>query len=197
MSDVFGGFLQDYGYLALLLLSAIDHTGTPGALLIGVGLSSSGMLQIWPALVVNFLGSLLGDVLIYLLGLLGGRPVVDRIAHRWPSIGRKADATYSWLRVHGSGVIIWGRFVALAGRYVSLVCGVARLPFWRFFLLSTIGCLAMTGIYGLVAVATAESVNRLLQNSMAATYFAVALVLVQLLLTWVIVRAYRWWRERG
>lgn len=46
MIDFFIQMVEQYGYVAVFFLAFIDHTGTPGGLLLSIGVATAGHLDI-------------------------------------------------------------------------------------------------------------------------------------------------------
>ena len=87
------------------------------------------------------LGSIVGALVGYAIGLWGGRPLLDRYG-RYVGIGaddlNRADR---WFERWGSWAVFLGRMVPLVRTFVSYPAGIARMPIGRFVLFSTLGSL--------------------------------------------------------
>lgn len=78
MTQFFVDLIAKYGYLAIVLTTAVDHTGTPAPLILATGLAASGVLDIKYVLFAALLGSYLGDCIGFMAGKYGGRPFAIR-----------------------------------------------------------------------------------------------------------------------
>jgi membrane protein DedA with SNARE-associated domain len=86
-------------------------------------------------------GSLVGAVAGYLIGLWGGRPLLDRFG-RYVGIGADdLDRADRWFERWGSWAVFLGRMVPLVRTFVSYPAGISRMPFGRFVVFSALGSL--------------------------------------------------------
>ena len=87
------------------------------------------------------LGSVVGAVAGYLIGMWGGRPLLDRFG-RYVGIGEDdLDRADRWFERWGGWAVFLGRMVPLVRTFVSYPAGISRMPFGRFVLFSTLGSL--------------------------------------------------------
>jgi len=90
----------------------------------------------------GLLGTMVGSWITYGIGR-GGRLEADRTPrledemdpHPPAQIGRAER----WFERYGEPVVCFGRMVPLIRAFVSLPAGIARMPFWRFSVLSLLG----------------------------------------------------------
>lgn len=84
-------------------------------------------------------GSLLGALVLYAVGLYGGRPAVER----WLRVGPDDLArSERWFARWGDWVVLGARVVPVARSVVSIPAGTMRMPLPRFVVLTTLGSLA-------------------------------------------------------
>jgi membrane protein DedA with SNARE-associated domain len=102
-------------------------TGLPWNIPLAVGLAT--------------VGSLIGALVGYGIGLWGGRPLLDRYG-RYVGIGAEGlDRVDRWFDRWGSWAVFLGRMVPLVRTFVSYPAGISRMPLGRFVLFSTLGSL--------------------------------------------------------
>ena len=58
--------------------------------------------------------------------------------HQPPSTSTWAD---SWFERHGDATVFFSRMLPIIRTFISLPAGVARMPFWRFTVLTLLGCI--------------------------------------------------------
>ena len=46
-----------------------------------------------------------------------------------------------WFRRHGDATVFFSRMLPVIRTFISLPAGVARMPFWRFTVLTLLGCI--------------------------------------------------------
>jgi membrane protein DedA with SNARE-associated domain len=97
-------------------------------------LSHQLVLRWWIALPVCFAGVISGDVALYWVGhhwgerVLGWRPV------RWLLSPAREEQLKNAYRSHGVKIVFTARHVMGLRAAAFLTAGIARVPFWRFFL---------------------------------------------------------------
>ncbi|MCW2970782.1 MAG: DedA family protein [Solirubrobacterales bacterium] len=91
--------------------------------------------------VAGVLGNLVGSWISYGVGRFGRIELVERHGH-WlhlkPSHIQWADR---WFQRYGAPAIFFSRMLPIIRTFISLPAGVAKMPFWRFTLLTLAGCI--------------------------------------------------------
>ena len=131
------------GYLGLALLLVAENLFPPipsEVVLPFAGfLVGQGDLNFWGALVAATLGSVLGALILYVLGRWGGRRLILRYGS-WLRVDKQGlDRAEGWFRRWGDWVVLFARIVPLARSIVSIPAGTAKMPLARFVALTTIG----------------------------------------------------------
>jgi membrane protein DedA with SNARE-associated domain len=150
----------DPGGLAGWVVGIIDAIGAPGVgvlialenvfppipsevILPFAGFSASrGDLDPVLAWAAATAGALVGAYVLYAVGALVGYDAVHRLAgKRWFVLFSQADLHRGerFFDAHGSKVVLLGRFVPFVRSVVSVPAGFARMPLWRFTLLTVVG----------------------------------------------------------
>jgi membrane protein DedA with SNARE-associated domain len=89
----------------------------------------------------GLLGTMVGSWVAYAVGRWGRLELFERHGakiHMGPSQIERADRFFAR---YGELTVLFGRMIPLVRAFVSLPAGVARMPFWRFTILSLIGTL--------------------------------------------------------
>lgn len=180
MTELFFQLLQTYGYAAVFVFAALDHTGTPGAVMIAAGLAAAGVMNIWVVLLVSLLGGLAGDWLLYAIGRWAGAPVLGWLEVRKPAVAAAKTKVSGWIDTYGGSVIIWARFVAIIGRYSSLVYGMFRYHMIKFTAFSIIGGMVMVVAFGIPTYYIGESLNTYVDNPLFSVYLTLGIVVLQI-----------------
>jgi membrane protein DedA with SNARE-associated domain len=85
--------------------------------------------------------NLVGSWVAYGIGYYGRIDILEkhgRKLHIKPSHLQWADR---WFERHGDATVFFTRMLPIVRTFISLPAGVARMPFWRFSLLTFVGCL--------------------------------------------------------
>jgi len=100
------------------------------------------------------LGYLVGAIVGWLIGLYGGRPLLERHGRWFHATPEKLDRAERWFQRYEVWTVFVGRLVPLVRSFISIPAGWAEVPFVPYTLLtlaaSAIWCFAFAGIgYGL------------------------------------------------
>jgi membrane protein DedA with SNARE-associated domain len=85
--------------------------------------------------------NVVGSWIAYAVGYYGRVDVLEkhgRKLHIKPSHLHSADV---WFEKYGSATVFFTRMLPIVRTFISLPAGVARMPFWRFTVLTTLGCI--------------------------------------------------------
>jgi membrane protein DedA with SNARE-associated domain len=106
-----------------------DAAATGGHHLTLIGIVAAGVL-----------GNLVGSWIAYAVGYFGRIELLEkhgRKLHIKPAQLARADA---WFERYGDVSIFFSRMLPVIRTFISLPAGVARMPFWRFTVLTLLGC---------------------------------------------------------
>jgi membrane protein DedA with SNARE-associated domain len=99
----------------------------------------AGDLNFFLVVLAATLGSLSGALILYAIGLYGGRPAVIRWGRVLRVTERDLDRAEAWFVRWGDWVVLFSRMVPLVRSLVSIPAGVMRMSLPRFVVLTTIG----------------------------------------------------------
>ena len=120
--------------------------------------ASSGSFTLFEALAWTTAGSIVGALLLYGLGASVGVDRLRRIAARVPLLNPEdVDRTVGWFHRHGSRAVFFGRMIPIFRSLISIPAGVARMPVWRFILLTGAGSLIWNCVFVLAGYLLGES----------------------------------------
>ena len=100
-----------------------------------------GEYPLWAAVAVGSVANLVGSWIAYAIGYYGRVDILEkhgRKLHIKPSHLAWADR---WFEKYGSWTVFLARMLPIIRTFISLPAGVARMPFWRFTVLTALGCL--------------------------------------------------------
>jgi membrane protein DedA with SNARE-associated domain len=84
-------------------------------------------------------GTMVGSWITYGIGRGGRLELLERHGSKLHIGGDQISRAERWFERFGEPVVFFGRMVPLIRAFVSLPAGVARMPFWRFSVLSFLG----------------------------------------------------------
>ena len=103
-------------------------------------LASRGRMDLTLVIVAATVGSVLGALLLYEVGLRTGRARIRRLVDRMPLLELEdMDKAEAWFARHGQSSVLIGRCIPVVRSLISLPAGLEEMPRWRFVLLTTIG----------------------------------------------------------
>jgi membrane protein DedA with SNARE-associated domain len=130
-------------YLLVALVLLLESSAIPIAnatlLLLTGALASLGHLDIYILAVAAIVGSISGACLAYLLGLRGGRQVMQRLTTRFRVDPQKIIIAENWFQTAGVWMVFLSRIIPYIRPFASLPCGISRMPFRRFLLAALSG----------------------------------------------------------
>jgi membrane protein DedA with SNARE-associated domain len=101
---------------------------------------ANGEYSLLAVVAVGTFANVVGSWIAYAVGYYGRVDVLEkhgRRLHIKPSHLRQADL---WFDKYGSATVFFTRMLPIVRTFISLPAGVARMPFWRFTLYTTLGC---------------------------------------------------------
>jgi membrane protein DedA with SNARE-associated domain len=109
--------------------------------------AGQGVLSLTSALVWTTLGSVVGAVALYWIGVLLGRDRLYALWERLPLV-KTADLerTEEWFARHGTKAVLLGRMVPVFRSLISVPAGVERMPMPVFIMLTTLGSLVWNSV---------------------------------------------------
>jgi membrane protein DedA with SNARE-associated domain len=176
--------LQSWGYLALFLLSLISAMGIPvgaeAAIVIGGGLASGQIghhpLNLGLVILVATVGEVVGSFAGYLVGLRGGRPLVDRLGPYVLLTHRDLDRAESWFQRRGDILVLVGRFIPLVRSFVSLAAGLGEMAVAKFTIFTALGCAIWCSGLAALGYSLGSNYHRVLKDFSTTGYVVGAVV---------------------
>lgn len=111
---------------------------------------AEGSYSMVAVVAVGTFANVVGSWIAYAVGYFGRVDLLEKHGRKFhvkPSHLRQAD---DWFAKYGSATVFFTRMLPIIRTFISLPAGVARMPFWRFTILTTLGCIPW--IWGLTAI---------------------------------------------
>ena len=102
---------------------------------------SRGEYSLFAVVATGTIANVVGSWIAYAVGYYGRVDILEkhgRKLHIKPSHLKWAD---DWFAKYGSATVFFTRMLPIVRTFISLPAGVARMPFWRFTVLTTLGCI--------------------------------------------------------
>jgi membrane protein DedA with SNARE-associated domain len=193
--------------LVQFAVDVIDKLGLPGVFLLMVGESAllpipseatmlfagfnvaNGEYSLFAATVVGVTANLVGSWIAYAIGYFGR---IDLLEKHGGKVGIKqhhlawADR---WFERYGDATVFFSRMLPIVRTFISLPAGVARMPFWRFTVLTTLGCIPWILILTLIGQAVGDNWEQWKDKLHYVDYAVAALIVLGLI--WLVIRKRR------
>lgn len=159
------GLIHQYGYKAIFLCIMLESIGLPlpgESLLIAAALYAARTSQINILIIVPSAaaGAVCGDQIGYVIGRWIGYPALVRWGRKVHLSEERLELGRFLFRKYGSGVVFFGRFVAIMRTFAAVLAGANRMS-WRTFLLwNSLGGIGWTALYGFGAYALGDAAKR-------------------------------------
>lgn len=143
ISGLITGLIAEFGYLGIFLTMMLESAALPVPSEVIMPFAGyvvfQGGLDFWWVVVAGTLGNLIGSILLYYVGLKGGRPLLERYGRYILISHREMEIADEWFRKFGSKVIFFSRMLPVVRTFISLPAGAARMDFRKFCFYTTIG----------------------------------------------------------
>lgn len=156
--DAILAILSTHGYLAVFAGGTLENIFIVGGfmpgetIVMGIALLASKSRELNPILIwlVSVTGTMAGSNISYGIGHRGGRPLLDRIAKRFPRFEGGIFKAEEYFEIHGPKTVFLARFTAGFKNWVPTLAGAGRMPLPVFELYTLLS--AMVYSAGLVII---------------------------------------------
>ena len=186
----------DLGLPGIFLLMTLESACIPipsEATMLFAGFNvAEGEYGLWAAVLVGTFANLVGSWIAYAIGYYGRVDVLEKHGkklHIKPSHLQWADR---WFERYGAPAVFFSRMLPIIRTFISLPAGVARMPFWKFSVLTLAGCVPWIFMLAFVGQKAAENWTSW-KDSLHYVDYTVAVLIV----LGVVYLAVRWRRNRN
>jgi membrane protein DedA with SNARE-associated domain len=174
--------VDDLGLPGVFVLMLVESACIPipsEATMLFAGFNvSNGEYSLIAATAVGVAGNLTGSWLTYWLGYLGRVDLLEKHGRKLHVKQSQLDWADRWFERHGDATVFFTRMLPIIRTFISLPAGVARMPFWRFSLLTFAGCVPWVLALAFVGRQAGDHWERWKNNLHYVDYAVVALVVL-------------------
>jgi len=157
--------MEQFGYFGVFLMMALENLfpPIPSEIVLPFGgfLTSYSNLTVIGVITAATLGSVIGAMILYSVGLLMDVSRLEKLVDHFGHILRikkedvhKADA---WFDKYGSWTVFFCRMVPLIRSLISIPAGMSNMNFYKFLFLTTAGTLIWNVILICIGVTLGEN----------------------------------------
>ena len=170
------------GYPGVFVLMALESTAAPvpsEAVLPFAGfLVAQGKFEFWSVVLVASIGSIVGSLISYWIGAVGGRPLVNGVG-KWLLLREgHLKHTESFFKRHGGKTIFIARFIPIVRHLISIPAGIARMDLKSFVLLTAVGATMWNAFLTFVGMKLMENWETILRYTQLIDYVILASLLL-------------------
>jgi membrane protein DedA with SNARE-associated domain len=180
--DLATNVIGDLGTAGIFILMLLDSACIPTsseAIMLFAGFKvADGRFTMLEIVIAGAAGNLVGSWVAYGIGYYGRIELLKRHG-RWLHIGPAQIAWADrWFERYGDATVFFSRMLPVIRTFISLPAGVARMPFWRFSVLSTLGIIPWVIAWAIVGKQVGSDWKSLQDKLHYADYAIVAGIVV-------------------
>jgi membrane protein DedA with SNARE-associated domain len=187
--------VDEIGVLGIFILMTLESMCVPipsEPTMMAAGFAvSRGDLDLVPVVAAGVLANVIGSWIAWAAGYYGRMELLEKnkLIHISP---RHLAASDRFFERYGDAAVFWSRMLPIVRTFISLPAGAAKMPFWRFTILTFLGCIPW--MLGLTLLGRSVGDNwRDLQDKMHYFDYFVAVCIV----IGAVYLFLRWRRDRG
>lgn len=148
-------FIENFGYLAIILLIAVENIFPPipseVILTLGGFLVSGTKLTLIGVILASTLGSIIGAIILFSISRNLTLPRLEKLLESklFKLLGFKKDdaqKAIDWFDKHGISAIFYGRCIPVVRSLISIPAGIAHVGWTKFLVLTTLGSLVWNSV---------------------------------------------------
>lgn len=148
-------FIENFGYLAIILLIAVENIFPPipseVILTLGGFLVSGTKLTLIGVILASTLGSIIGAIILFSISRNLTLPRLEKLLETklFKLLGFKKDdaqKAIDWFDKHGISAIFYGRCIPVVRSLISIPAGIAHVGWTKFLVLTALGSLVWNSV---------------------------------------------------
>jgi membrane protein DedA with SNARE-associated domain len=189
------GVVGELGLAGIFVLMALESACIPipsEATMLFAGFNvAEGEYSLFAAVAVASASNVVGSWVAYAVGWAGRVDLIEKHGRKVGISPKHLATADRWFERHGDATVFFTRLLPIVRTFISLPAGVARMPFWRFSVLTLAGCIPWMLMLTYIGVQVGER-WRTWQGYLHYVDYVVAGLIV-LAAIWL---AVKWWRGR-
>lgn len=190
--------LAKYGYLAVFAMVGVESFGVPApgqTILIAAAVyAGTGRLSVVWVAVVAFVAATVGDNVGYLIGRVGGRPLVHRYGRYVFLTEQRVERIEQVFEHYGGKLVVVARFVDGLRQFNGLVAGLVGMRWVHFLLCNALGAALWVALWTTLGRLAGRNIGAIYEQ--VRRYQAFVLVAIAVVVVALLVRYFRHRRRR-
>ena len=154
---------------------------------------SDGEYSLFAAVAVGSIANLVGSWIAYGVGYFGRVDLIEKHGHRLFIKKHHLEVADRWFERHGDATVFFTRMLPIVRTFISLPAGVAKMPFWRFSVMTLLGCIPWVLMLTFIGKEAGDNWETWKDNLHYVDYVVAALIVFGVV--WLFVRSRR--RRQG
>ena len=139
-------------FVLMLLESACIPVPSEATMLFAGFNASEGEYSLFAITAVGSIANLVGSWIAYAVGYYGRVEVLEKHGKKLHITPKHLAWADRWFERYGDATVFFTRMLPIIRTFISLPAGVARMPFWRFSILTLLGCVPWVLMLGFIGV---------------------------------------------
>ncbi len=135
--------VEHFGYVGVFIAMLLESAGVPLSSEVIMPFAGyvawEGTLTLIGVSLAGTLGCLVGALVLYAIGLYGGRPLLDRYGKHIPIHKSELDRADQWFAQYGEITVLVSRMLPIVRSIFSLPAGMTRMNIGKFSVYTTLG----------------------------------------------------------
>ena len=137
-------------FVLMLLESACIPIPSEATMLFAGFNAAEGEYSLFAITATGSVANLVGSWLAYGIGYAGRVDLLEKHGRKLHVSRKHLDWADRWFERHGDATVFFTRMLPIIRTFISLPAGVARMPFWRFSVLTLAGCIPWVLMLGFI-----------------------------------------------
>jgi membrane protein DedA with SNARE-associated domain len=150
---------------------------------------AEGKYSLFAAVAVGVVANVLGSWIAYAIGYYGRVDLLEKHGKKLHVKPEHLVWADRWFERYGSATVFFTRMLPIIRTFISLPAGVARMPFWRFTVLTMLGCIPWIFMLAFIGKQAGDNWTDWKDNLHYVDYAVVALIVIGAV--WLFLRARR------
>jgi membrane protein DedA with SNARE-associated domain len=153
--------VAELGLLGIFVLMTLESACIPvpsEATMLFAGFNvADGEYSLFAAVAVGSVANLVGSWIAYAIGYYGRIDILEKHGKKLHIKKSHLDWADRWFERHGDATVFFSRMLPIVRTFISLPAGVAKMPFWRFSVLTLLGCIPWVLMLTLIGKAAGDN----------------------------------------